>query len=96
MLGGHEDALAMEKELSVRVPGRVEAPLQELGGLLVGGRGRTDVVEEVEGRPRMAWSSAASSELDSLSRWERAFAAALIWPGRYSTAKSKPNSLLSH
>jgi len=46
--------------------------------------------------PEMAWSVAASSELDSLSRRERASAAELRHPGRYSMAKSKPNSLLSH
>jgi len=46
--------------------------------------------------PEMVWSAAASSVLDSLSRWERASAAELRRPGRYSTVKSKPNSLLSH
>ena len=51
VLCGHEDALAVEEEPCVRVPGRVEAPLQEPCSLLVGGCGRTDVVEEVEGRP---------------------------------------------
>ena len=50
MLGGHEDVLAVEEEPRVRAQGRIEAPLLVLGGLLVGGCGHVDVVEEAERR----------------------------------------------
>jgi len=64
VLGRHEDVLAVEEPCV-----RVEAPLQELCGLLIGGCGRTDVVEEVEGRP------GNGVELRSVIRAELAVAA---------------------
>ena len=50
MLGGHEDALAVE-EPGVPAPRGREALTLELGGLSVGGGSRPNVVDEAEGRP---------------------------------------------
>jgi len=50
MLGGHEDALAVE-EPGVPAPRGREALTLELSGLSVGGGSRPNVVDEAEGRP---------------------------------------------
>jgi len=50
VLGGHEDALAVE-ESGVPAPRGREALTPELGGLAVGGVSRPNVVDEAEGRP---------------------------------------------
>jgi len=96
ILGRHEDALAVEEELGVPAPRSREAlALCWAASLSVEVAARMSSMRLKDG-PEMAWSAAASSEQDSLSRRERASAAELRCPRQYSTAKSKPNSLLSH
>ena len=77
------------------MPRSREALTLVLGGLSVEVAARMLSMRLKDG-PEMAWNAAASSELDSLSWRERASAVELRRPGRYSTVKSKPNSLLSH
>ena len=62
MLGGHEDALAVEEEPGVTAPRCREALALELGGLAVGGGSSPNVFDEAEDGPEMVCSAAEEGQ----------------------------------
>ena len=94
----------MQEESLRKAPRRVELARLQLLPQELGVRRRSsgpaNGVEKGEGGPERMHSAVPSGALSaassSASRRDRASATVLRRPGRYSTVKSKPNSLLIH
>jgi hypothetical protein len=91
---GEEHVTAVKEEAVVEMPGHLE--LTGTRARAVAWRTTSRKAKFGLERTHMAPSSAAASWACSASRRERASATVLSRPGRYSTVKSKPNSLLIH
>ena len=96
ILGRHEDALAVEEDLGVLAPRSREALAPVMCGLAVDGGSHPNVIDEAEGRPGDGVEHRCVVGPGLAVAARESVGCGVEVPWRYSTAKTKPNSLLSH